>query len=68
MQLLSRIKDVLFSGPSEELTGSRGVLIKAGRVVYLLVGKFRRDFCLERAASLTFYSIISLIPLSLIHI
>ena len=65
MQLVRRIKDVLFSGPPEELIGPRGVLVKVGRVVYLLVGKFRRDFCLERAASLTFYSIISL---SLIHI
>lgn len=66
MQLVSRIKDILFSGPPEELTGPRGVLIKVGRVVYLLVGEFRRDFCLERAASLTFYSIISLIPMTVL--
>ena len=50
MQLVRRIKDVLFSGPPEEFTGPRGVLLKVGQVAYLLVGKFRRDFCLERAA------------------
>ena len=66
MQLVRRIKDVLFSGPPEELVGPRGILVKVGRVVYLLVGKFRRDFCLERAASLTFYSIISLIPMTVL--
>ena len=66
MQLLRRINDVLFSGPPEELTGPRGVMLKVGQVVYLLVGKFRRDFCLERAASLTFYSIISLIPMTVL--
>lgn len=66
MQLLRRIKDILFSGPSEELPSLRGFLVKVGQMIYLLVSKFRRDFSLDRAASLTFYSIISLIPLTVL--
>lgn len=66
MLLVRRLKQALFSSSSDELAGPGGFMRKVGQVIYLAVGKFRRDFCLERAASLTFYSIISLIPLAVL--
>lgn len=59
----SWIHDVLFRRDPSELRGAPGVAVRAGRLVYLTVGQFRRDHGFERAASLTFASIISLIPL-----
>jgi membrane protein len=59
----SWIKDRLFARDPKDLVGMSGVVVRAGRLVYLTVGYFRRDFGLERAASLTFASIVSLIPL-----
>jgi len=56
-------KHLLFSGDTERPRGLAGFLVTVGRLVYLTVGKFRRNHGFERAASLTFASIISLIPL-----
>ena len=66
MLVIRRIKDALFSQSPQELRGARGFITKIGQVIYLTVAKFRKDFCLERAASLTFFSIISLIPLTVL--
>ena len=66
MLILRRIKEVLFTRSPQELRGLRGFMVKAGQVIYLTAAKFRKDFCLERAASLTFFSIISLIPLTVL--
>lgn len=66
MLMRRRIKGILFSTAPEELAGLNGFLTKVGQVIYLAVRKFRKDFCIERAASLTFFSIISLIPLTVL--
>ncbi len=66
MLIMRRIKEVLFTRSPQELRGLRGFMVKAGQVIYLTAAKFRKDFCLERAASLTFFSIISLIPLTVL--
>ena len=68
LRILCRLKEILFSRAPEELVGFRGFLTKVGQVLYLAVRKFRKDFCLERAASLTFFSIISLIPLTVLFL
>jgi len=66
MLVIRRIKDALFSQSPQELRGASGFMVKVGQVIYLSGAKFRKDFCLERAASLTFFSIISLIPLTVL--
>ena len=66
MLVIRRIKDALFSQSPQELRGASGFMVKIGQVLYLSGAKFRKDFCLERAASLTFFSIISLIPLTVL--
>ncbi len=66
MLVIRRIKDALFSQSPQELRGASGFMVKIGQVIYLSGAKFRKDFCLERAASLTFFSIISLIPLTVL--
>ena len=66
MPVIRRIKDALFSQSPQALRGASGFMVKIGQVIYLSGSKFRKDFCLERAASLTFFSIISLIPLTVL--
>ena len=66
MLVIRRIKDALFSQSPQALRGASGFMVKVGQVIYLAGSKFRKDFCLERAASLTFFSIISLIPLTVL--
>ena len=66
MLVIRRIKDALFTQSPQELRGVSGFMVKIGQVIYLTAAKFRKDFCLERAASLTFFSIISLIPLTVL--
>ena len=66
LRIVRRLKEFLFSSDPEELVGFSGFLTKVGQVPYLAVRKFRKDFCIERAASLTFFSIISLIPLTVL--
>lgn len=63
MRRWSWIKDRLFASDPRELAGVSGAFVRSGRLLYLTVGHFRRDHGLERAASLTFASIVSLIPL-----
>ncbi len=40
--------------------------MRAARVLWFAGGEFRRDFCFERAATLSFATIISLIPLAVL--
>ncbi len=44
----------------------RGSLLRAVRVLWFAAREFRRDFCFERAATLSFVTIISLMPLSVL--
>ncbi|ROQ90957.1 YihY/virulence factor BrkB family protein [Desulfosoma caldarium] len=43
-------------------------LRQVGRLLYLSLWKFQRDFCFDRAASLAFASILSMIPLSVLFV
>jgi len=49
--------------PSEDLSGIRAVRVKFLRIVILSVRGFHRDDCLFRASALTFYSLLSIVPL-----
>ena len=62
------LKQRLFAPYLDDLRGPRGLGVQLGRVLYLAVQEFRSDFCLERAASLTFATIISLFPLSVLFV
>jgi membrane protein len=68
VKFLSRWRARLFFRDHAELRGLRGLLIRAVRVIVLAAGELRRDFCFERAASLTFTSILSLIPLAVLFV
>ena len=57
------VKGALFSRDPSDLSGVRGVGVRLARVLYLTVSQFHRHHGFERAGSLTFASIISLIPL-----
>lgn len=65
---LSSIKRLLFARDPTELRGLSGYAIQTARLFYLSAREFRHDFCFERAASLTFASIISMIPLSVLFV
>jgi len=56
----------LFSRSLQDLRGVSGVCIRLLRVVWFAAHEFRRDFCFERAATLSFATIISLIPLAVL--
>lgn len=60
------LRKLLFADESAELRGVRGLALKLGRLVYLAVREFRSDLCYERAMGLTFATIISLFPLSVL--
>ena len=42
--------------------------LRVGRLLFLAVRGFRRDFCFERAATLAFATVISLIPLAVVFL
>lgn len=63
---LSWFKRRLFSKSLGELRGIAGRLNRFTRVFWLAGREFRRDFCPERAATLSFATIISLIPLAVL--
>lgn len=63
---LSWIQKRLFAKPVSELRGVWGSLILAARLVFLAAAEFHRDFCFERAATLAFATVISLIPLTVL--
>jgi len=60
------LKKRLFARDLAELRGFRGWLVRAVRILWFAAREFRRDFCLERAASLAFATLISLIPLAVL--
>lgn len=67
---MSRLRRLLFDGTTGE-PGSRGVfggLLAAGRFAYLALREFRRDYCLERSATLAFATVVSLIPLAVLFL
>ena len=58
----TRLKDSILEPKLESLRGLRGWCVRAARVGYFSVHKLRADLGLERAATLSFVTILSLIP------
>ncbi|MCB0731760.1 MAG: YihY/virulence factor BrkB family protein [Ignavibacteriae bacterium] len=46
-----------------ELTGKKAFLIKLQRILFLTIRNFRDDNCTLRASALTFYSMLSIVPI-----
>lgn len=61
-----RLKSYLFSRDLDTHRGWRGRLLGLLRLAWITLREFHHDFCFERAASLTYATIISLIPLSVL--
>ena len=68
MEQVGWIQQRLFAPELEALPGPQGFGVKVGRMIYLVAREFRSDFCFERAASLTFATIISLFPLTVLFV
>lgn len=67
---MSRLRTFLFDRTGRD-SGSRGLaggLLAAGRLAYLALREFRRDYCLERSATLAFATVVSLIPLAVLFL
>ena len=57
------IQSLIWERPFDQLPKWQSPLIKQARVLILAFKGFNRDKCQLRAAALTFYSILSLIPI-----
>lgn len=64
--MLKYLRRVLFTRRASELRGPPGFLVRAGQVVWFAALEFRRDFCFERAATLSYATIISLMPIAVL--
>jgi membrane protein len=64
--MIARIRKHLFAKDLSELRGVSGWCLRWARVFFLAGGEFHRDFCFERAATLAFATVISLIPLAVL--
>lgn len=66
---IHRLRGFLFE---EDRRHGEGVVKRrlrhAGRLLYLSLWKFQKDFCFDRAASLAFASILSLIPFAVLFV
>ncbi len=64
--MISKITDFLKRGiwriPGRELKGPKGVAIRAIRILLVSVREFNSDQCALRASALTFYSLLSIVP------
>ncbi|WP_170920393.1 YihY/virulence factor BrkB family protein [Desulfacinum hydrothermale] len=65
---MERIRIALFEKKRYIPSSTREKAARAGRLLYLSLWKFNRDFCFDRAASLAFATIISLIPLAVLFV
>jgi membrane protein len=65
---LSWFRRHLFRKGLDELRGIRGRVNRSIRVVWFAARDFRRDLCHERAATLSFATIISLIPFAVLFV
>lgn len=63
---LAGLKRLLFAKPLSSLHGISGWILRWLRIVYLAGREFHRNFCFERAATLAYVTIISLIPLAVL--
>ena len=68
MSLAIRWMESIFGTHLDDLGGWRGVGVRTGRTLFLAVREFRSDACFERAAGLTFATIVSLFPLGILFV
>lgn len=68
MRWVERLRVLLFEEERHIPSSTRERLAYVGRLLYLSLWKFNRDFCFDRAASLAFATIISLIPLAVLFV
>lgn len=69
MNWVKRLKQRLFKGAQyPRLAGLLLKLQKVGLLLYLTIWKFGKDSCFDRAASLTFATIISLVPFAVLFV
>ncbi len=54
--------DQIWLIPESELAGARGVMIKSARILLLSVYGFVKDLCSLRAAALTLFTLLSIVP------
>ena len=66
MWVIGWVRERLFSKTVAELRGAWGRLIRFLRILWFAAREFRIDYCAERAATLSFATIISLIPLAVL--
>ncbi len=62
----TRLKDRILEPNLESLRGFHGWSVRAARVGYFAASKLRADLGFERAATLSFVTILSLIPLGIL--
>ena len=65
---LKELRTRLFGAPGPQVSGVRGFLLRVVRLVYFSWSEFRRTLGFERSASLTFATILSLIPVSVLFL
>lgn len=63
---VDRLRGFLFEAEDRPAGALLARMRPAGRLIYLSLWKFHRDFCFDRAASLAFATILSLIPFAVL--
>ena len=66
LKLLKRLNDVIWHTPLSELSRIKSFLIKQSRIIYLAAHGFTNDKVQLEASALTFYSLLSIIPVAAI--
>lgn len=65
---LAWLQEKLFAREPSTLRGVWGRVVRCARIAWFAVREFRRDHCAERAATMAFVTIISLIPLAVLFV
>ncbi|MBI4604667.1 MAG: YihY family inner membrane protein [Planctomycetes bacterium] len=60
------LRSLLFARPRSELRGFSGTLVRLGQILWFAGRELRAGYCFERAATLSFATLISLIPLAVL--
>jgi membrane protein len=63
---LAWLQEKLFAREPSALRGLWGKIVRSARIAWFTAHEFRRDYCAERAATMAFVTIISLIPLAVL--
>lgn len=61
-------RDKLFSRIPQDLRGIQGFLLRAAQTLWFAARDFRVNHCAERAATMAFVTVISLIPLAIVFL